>query len=102
MTWLYKDPYPKLIQDTHLWVKLFRSTAYIEDRKLAIELLIRLNDMRAAGTLLKPSVNGLRFVPLIYPDGWYDSVEFFEEIKIKYLKPYATEIRRLLDRVEGR
>jgi hypothetical protein len=102
MRFLYEDPRPELEQDTKLWVKLLRSTAYLEDREVAKILLKKLWTWRGIGTQLKPTLVGIKLVPLLEPDGLWPGEEYFQLAKKEDMGPYAKEITWLLNRVEGR
>lgn len=102
MRYLFDDPRPDLEQDTNLWIKLLRGAAYLEDREIAFRLSKRLWTMRCIGTQLKPTREGMKFIPIIEPEGLWPSQEWFDEFKLRDLKPYKNEIQFLIDRAEGR
>ena len=97
---LFSDPRPEL-PDTKHWKKLLRLIPLLKNRETAELLQRRLWTLRSAGTLLKPYSGGLRFVPMIGQTGAFDNDVEFEEMKRKYLAPYATEIAELLRKVNG-
>lgn len=97
--YLFIDPRPELIQDTNLWTKLFGIIPGLENKEAAAILQKRLWAIRCFGVMLNPTVNGLKFEPIVGPDcAWEHEIDF-EEVKIKYLKPYVAEITWLLKKV---
>jgi hypothetical protein len=99
LQYLFTDPRPELIQDTNLWTKLFSLIPELENKQATAALQKHLWAIRCFGVMLKPAVNGLRFEPIVGPDCAWEYEVDFEEMKIKYLKPYVTEITWLLKKV---
>jgi hypothetical protein len=99
---MMSDPRPEIVQDTNLWNKLFRLIDNMNDRDKAMKLSARLWTVRSAGTLLRPSTDGLKFVPLLDDRGAWEDQAFFDEIKKKYLAPYKDDIEHLLKAVMKR
>lgn len=103
LSYLADDPRPEVEQDTMVWRRLLRLIPQMEwelVKKERIQLMLW--TIRSAGTMLRPSRDGLRFEPLIDPDGYWESQAMFDEIKRSMMAPYATEIRDLLWKLEGR
>lgn len=100
---LFSDPRPDLAVDTALWTRLLRLVPQLDAPiSTRYELQRRLWTIRSAGTLLRPSTSGLRFVPLIDPDGAWINQSEFDDMKKKHLSPHALHIRTLLNQLEGR
>jgi hypothetical protein len=99
MTNLFVDPRPDLIQDTNLWTKLFRLIPELENKEAAVMLQKHLWAIRCFGVVLKQSPKGLKFEPIVGPECAWEYEVDFEEVKIKYLKPYVTEISWMLKRL---
>jgi hypothetical protein len=93
------DPRPHLIEDSHLWVQLFHLIPDLEDKQIADLLQKRLWTLRCFGMLIKRSHTHYYFEPILEPEGVWDSVEYYKEIKLKYLAPYAKEIQELLGKL---
>jgi hypothetical protein len=96
---LFIDPRPDLIQDSNLWTKLFKLIPELENKNAASLLQKRLWTMRCFGAMLKPTVNGLKFEPIVGPGCTWEYEIDFDNDKIKYLKPYTAEISWLLKKV---
>jgi hypothetical protein len=98
MQYLFEDPKPNL-QDTKLWTYLLRniSRVFRDDIPKAYTLQTLLWSLRNAGTMLRWTHNGFKFIPLTGTHFCWDSAEEFEEIKKKYLGPFSTEIITLLN-----
>ncbi|KIL35198.1 hypothetical protein SD71_16015 [Cohnella kolymensis] len=98
--YIFEDPRPEL-PDSPLWKKLLRTIPTLKNKETAELLQRRLWTLRSVGTFLKAYSGGLRFVPIIGPTGAFDYDVEFDEMKRKYLAPYATEIAELLRKVNG-
>ncbi|WP_426450638.1 hypothetical protein ACP26L_01185 [Paenibacillus sp. S-38] len=97
---LLTDPRPDLEKDSKLWSRLIRECIFLPDRRKALELSFRLWTIRSIGTIIRWTHHGSRLEPiLLSPDSAWPSQEFYDEMKDKYLKPYAAEIRTLLLKV---
>lgn len=93
------DPRPELTHDTNNWKRLLRLIPELSDKGVAELLQRRLWTLRSLGVILKPTRDGLKFIPLIGPECSWEYEIDFEDLKVKYLKPYAAEIKYLLERV---
>lgn len=102
MKYLFHDPRPEIIQDTNLWNRLLRLNPKHPDTKVAYELQTLLWTLRSSGTMLKFDGTGLKFVPIIGEGNYWESEAEFEDMKRRYLGPYAKEIAGLLRRVMQR
>lgn len=97
--YLLSDPRPDIEQDSNLWTKLFRLIPKLDDKEKAELLHKRLWTIRALGTMLKQTREGLKFIPIVGEKcNWIYEIDF-EEAKHIYLKPYAAEISELLRKV---
>ena len=91
------DPRPDLTEDSALWVT-FLTLARAESR----QLYGNLHGFRCAGTRLVKATSGqLAGMYVMRPDvdpsgGGWDSVEMYEEFKIKYLKPMEPQLLKAL------
>lgn len=102
MEYLFSDPRPDLITDSGLWHRLLRFIGTLEDRTVAYQLQTLLWTFRSAGTTLRFDGSGLKFVPIISEGNYWDSIDEFEDMKKRYLGPYAKEISALLRQVMKR
>jgi hypothetical protein len=95
---LVKDPRPEL-SDTLFWRVLFVNTFELERAQETYALHVLLWQMRAMGMMVNRTHQDIKLVPLIHPDGEWESVEWFNEMRDKFLRPRAAEIKELLARV---
>lgn len=95
---LVKDPRPDL-PDTLFWTRLFLNILNPENKIESLDLHKLLWQLRCLGTVTRHTRLGIRFDPILEPDGVWESVEQFEEMKSTHLMPHVYEIRLLLDRV---
>lgn len=95
---LVKDPRPDL-PDTLFWRVLFVNTFQIVRAKETYSLHVLLWQMRGMGLMVNRTHQEIKLVPLIYPDGKWESMEWFQEMRNKFLVPRAGEIKELLARV---
>lgn len=97
----FTDPRPHLA-DSPLWTSLFRGTAHLTDRQRAKELYFHLWSFRYHGAIIqRTSATDMKLYPIYLPDGhWLNEWEF-EEMKEKFLKPYAKELNALIQRLEA-
>lgn len=101
LDFLYEDPRPEFKSDSHRWRLLFRLIpAHISDRSVAEMLSKRLWTLRAMGMLMRRDMSGIKLVPTPAPVGIWEGLDEYEEIKAKYLTPYAEQIRVLIWMVE--
>lgn len=102
LSFLLEDPLPSSGFDSHRWRRLFRLIPlHIRDRKKAYTLLTRMWTIRSAGAVLRRDLEGIRLVPLIDPDGSWPDKEFYDqEIRDKYLTPFAAELKHLIRLLE--
>lgn len=96
---LLVDPRADLVKDSHLWVQLFRLIPTTANLEAARILSPRLYYLRAFGTEINRTHVKTEMVPIIGEGNW-PSLEFYNEIREKYLRPYAAEIKQLLGRLE--
>jgi hypothetical protein len=92
---------PHDLPDTKEWERLFRAcicspNVNLDDRE-RVDLLFLLNDFRGMGTVIRAG----KLAPLIYPDGRWESQEEYDDFKERYLKPYAKEIKILLEEAKA-
>lgn len=101
LSFLLDDPLPSSAFDSHRWRRLFRLIPlHIRDRKTAYMLLNRMWTIRAAGAVMRRDLEGIRLVPLIDPQGAWPDMEFYEEIRAKYLTPHTADLKRLIRLLE--
>lgn len=93
---IWVDPRPDLKDDHPLWNRLLQLTFGITDDKESFEICGVLNGIRCGGTLLVKSKNGYKFQPLIDKQMGFNCREDYDELKEKYLKPHAYQIKVLL------
>ncbi|MFN0222132.1 hypothetical protein [Paenibacillus sp. KR2-11] len=94
---LLTDPRPDLAKDSRQWTRLIRGAIKLPNPDKALELSLRLWTIRSIGTVIQWNHNGCRLEPiLLHEDSEWPSKEFYDEMKVKYLLPYADEIRTLL------
>ncbi|WP_138755781.1 hypothetical protein [Paenibacillus sinopodophylli] len=94
---LLSDPLPEQKFDSHRWRKLFMLIVmHVKDRELAYTLLCRMHSIRSIGTVLRRDMHGLKFVPLLDPEGAWPDMAFYDDIKQRYLLPYAAELKHLI------
>jgi hypothetical protein len=100
LDYLFTDPRPDFTQDSVTWNRLLELIPSLDDKHIAQLLQKRLWTLRSAGVMLKPNGSGgLKFVAAIGNRCDFASEAEFEEIKKKYLSPYANEISELLRKV---
>jgi hypothetical protein len=103
LSYLAEDPKPELEKDTLIWRRMLRVIPQMQWDLVKMERIqMMLWTIRSAGTELRPSRDGYRFTPLLDPDGFWLDQQHFDEIKKSMMAPYATEIRDLLWKLEGR
>lgn len=95
MKYLFSDPRPDL-PDTMIWDKLLKSIHTQFHTKKAYEMQKLMWSIRSFGTMIKPSKDGLKLVPLYEPDGAWTEQDY-KDISQEYLRPVAREIKHLLD-----
>lgn len=102
LSYLLDDPLPSSAFDSHRWRRLFRLIpVHIKDPQKSYTLLTRMWTIRSAGAVLRRDLEGIRLVPLIDPDGAWPNMEFYDqEIRAKYLAPFAAELKHLIRLVE--
>lgn len=94
---LLADPLPDQKWDSHRWQKLFAViVTHVKDKEMAYTLLCRMHSIRSIGTVLRRDMHGLKFVPLLDPEGSWPDMEFWEHIRLQYLVPYTPEIKHLI------
>lgn len=99
--YIYEDPRPGR-DDSPMWDKLLKnvSNAIAEPDK-AMMLTKRLWTIRSAGAKLEEVNGSYKIVPLINPEGAWDSMDEWEEAKEASLKPVAAEIKKCLDYIKS-
>lgn len=101
MFFLVEDPFPKYKLDSHRWVRLFRLIPiHVLDKQIAELLSKRMWTLRSIGATMQRDLSGIRIVPILAPEGGWSTIEEYEELTVKYLKPYSNEIKRLILMVE--
>lgn len=98
LDYIFEDPRPGNI-DSGMWRKIFRTFIKLEDEERSFKLHKIFYELRGMGTKLRITENGLRLFPMIYPEGIWESEEEFNQHKIKYLKPFTSEIKELFELV---
>lgn len=94
---LLTDPMTHLNRDSHLWPIVFHNIYDLHmDKPKAVELHKLLWRTRYMGTEIIRTHIDTKLVPLFAPVGYWEDEEMYEVMK-KYLKPYAKEIRQLLN-----
>ncbi|MCR8633460.1 hypothetical protein [Paenibacillus radicis (ex Xue et al. 2023)] len=100
LEYLFSDPRPEIKQDTNHWNKLLRLVSTLDDKQqVGMKLQRLLWTTRSAGTMLKPSVEGLKLVLILGESSGWETEQYFEKVKKDHLGPYSTEIHHLLKKV---
>lgn len=99
---LQNDPRPELVQDSKIWTRLLRATLALEDTGKSRRLLTGLWQIRALGAQIRLSHDGFRIIPLIQPNGVWESEAEYKEIAGRHLGDCAPEIKQLLQQVTKR
>jgi hypothetical protein len=98
--WQYNDPRPEIKQDSWAWNRILKLVVELENKQVASAIQKDLWTIRSVGTMLKPVKDGgLKFVPIFGEGGGWESEAEFEDMKRRYLGPYAKEISFLLGKV---
>ncbi|MFK7692885.1 hypothetical protein [Paenibacillus sp. HJGM_3] len=72
----------------------------IKDREISKVLAVRLWYLRAFGTTVRWTHNGIKFDPVLAPYGVWDKPEDFEAAKRQYFAQYRNEIIELLAQLD--
>lgn len=93
---LWEDPRPDLADDHKLWQRFLKAAHNLPDEKIAFQVTGILNGIRCGGTLLVKGNNGFVLRPLIDPDKGWGSLQEYEYMRDKYMKPHIESIKVLL------
>lgn len=99
MEYLLQDPRPYIVQDSKLWITLFKLIVVRYKAEQGTPLLLRMWSYRSLGTSIQILSEGIKLVPLLHPVGIWESQQEFDEYAKKFLTPYAKEIKKLLREV---
>lgn len=98
---LLVDPRPDL-EGSRQWTRLLELVPTLTDKPRAEQLHTLLWIFRSFGAILiRETGMRLKLKADMHPSCSWDSPDEFESMKLRYLKPYATEIQSLFRRLDG-
>lgn len=92
MIHLFSDPKPHL-PDSPLWTSILRDQLPVSNINGKAHLASMLHTLREQGTMIQHG----KLVPLVHPGKGWDSEAEFKEMTV-FLKPFAWEIKNLIER----